>query len=44
MFRECETLDFKKFTEQSQHQYKLFGYDLDKDSGCSESCEMYEIE
>lgn len=31
----------RAFVEDSQYQHKLFGYDLDADSGCSESCEAY---
>jgi hypothetical protein len=44
MFAECDVADFKRFVESSGGQLKLFGYDLDADGGCSESCELYEME
>lgn len=44
LFTECEATNFKKFVEFAGGQKKLFGYDLDSDGGCSESCEMMEME
>lgn len=44
IFNEVEALNFKAFKESRDTQLKLFGYDIDEDSGCSESCEMFDME
>jgi len=44
IFAEAKEIDFKRFVENTQIQDKLFGYDIDEDSGCSESCEPFDME
>jgi len=44
MVKQCAVTDFKRFVENKEVQMKMFGYDLDENSGCSESCEMLEME
>lgn len=41
IFLAAETLGFKKFVQDNSYQRKLFGYNLDADGGCTESCEAY---
>lgn len=40
IFHQAESLDWKMFVEDKSFQYKMFGYDMDADSGCTESCEI----
>lgn len=44
IFAEAKAIDFKRFVENKATQIKLFGYDIDQSSGCSESCEPFEME
>lgn len=41
---ESKEIDFQLFKESKEKQLRLFGFNIDENSGCSESCEMYETE
>lgn len=44
IFNEIKVINFEAFKEKRDTQLKLFGYDIDENSGCDESCEMFEME